>query len=422
MTTTFVELDIDEIHTHDLNPRKAVGDITDLAASIKVHGVLEPLVVAPNGNGYQLITGHRRLAAAGKAGLSAVPALVRADLDTEPKQLEAMLIENTQRVDLTPAEEATAYAQLVAFPGYTPAKAAKATGRSLKTVKSRLAIATLPEAAFAQIHDGQISLHDAEVIAEFTGTSQFDVVVAAAGLPNFGWTVQRAREDLAGEAALEVVRAHVTAKKWSTVSKRPMDAETVITTWRMPDDLQGTLDKLKGKHILWDDQEGGSWALMKPWPTRDVTDSPSSSSPREKTPEEAARDKRQEDINTARTVRMQFLTGRLDKLVLKDTERVAMLRLLVDDQVDMDPHNHGAFLVAGIDVVDDDEIETNAKAWITTATENQLWRALLVLALRLDTCGSTHGSWEHATSIRVAIALGYTPSDIERELITAEER
>jgi len=413
MTTTLLDVDLDEIHTHDGNPRRDIGDITDLANSIKAIGILEPLVVAPNGNGYHLITGHRRLAAAEKAGLATIPVLLRTDLDTEPKQLEAMLIENTQRVDLTPVEEAQAYAQLVAFPGYTPGKAAKATGRSLKTVKSRLAIATLPDAALARIHDGQISLADAEAIAEFVGTSQLDKVVAAAGLTNFDWTVQRAREQLAAEAALEVVRAHCAAKKWPEVTTRPMDAETVIADWRIPDDLQATLDGLNGKHTLCANANG--WSLFKLWPTRDTSDN-SSPAPRAKTPDEVARDKRQEDINTARTVRMQFLAGRLDKLLLKDDERLAMLRLLVLDQLDM-YDDHGALQFAGIDVPDDDDIRKNAKAWVAEANENALWKALIVLALRLDTCGSTHGSWEHAISIRAAIALGYKPSTIETELL-----
>lgn len=422
MTTTFLaDLNIDQIHHHDLNPRKDVGDIGDLTASIKAHGVLEPLVVAPNGNGYQLITGHRRLAAAGKAGLDAVPVVVRADLDTEPRQLEAMLIENTQRVDLTPVEEAQAYAQLVAFPGYTPGKAAKATGRSLKTVKSRLAIAGLPEVALERIHNGQITLHDAEVIAEFTGTSQFDHVLNAAGLTNFEWTVQRAREVLAGEAALVTIREYCTGRKWGTVTSRPLDAETVIAGWRMPDDLPAALAALKGKHVLWV-SANGDWALMKQWPTRDTsTTSTSSSSPRAKTPEEVARDKRQEDVNTARTVRLQYFTGRLDKLVLKDTERVDILRLLVANELEMAGAGHGELTFAGIDVEDDDDLDASTKAWIAAASEQQLWKALIVLVFQLESCGSTHGTWDHERSIRVAVALGYTPSDIERELIAPKE-
>ena len=89
------------IDPHPDNPRKQIGDVTDLAASIKANGLLSPLSVVPNGERYRVIAGHRRLAACKQAGTGAVPCFV---LDLDPlQQLEAMVTENCQREQLVAA-------------------------------------------------------------------------------------------------------------------------------------------------------------------------------------------------------------------------------------------------------------------------------------------------------------------------------
>lgn len=94
------------IDPHPDNPRKQIGDVTDLAASIKTNGLLTPLSVVPNGERYRVIAGHRRLAACKQAGIVAVPCFV---LQLGPlQQLEAMVTENCQREQLTVLEEADA--------------------------------------------------------------------------------------------------------------------------------------------------------------------------------------------------------------------------------------------------------------------------------------------------------------------------
>ena len=94
------------IDPHPDNPRKNIGDVTDLAASIKTNGLLTPLSVVPNGERYRVIAGHRRLAACKQAGIRAVPCFV---LQLGPlQQLEAMVTENCQREQLTVLEEADA--------------------------------------------------------------------------------------------------------------------------------------------------------------------------------------------------------------------------------------------------------------------------------------------------------------------------
>ena len=94
------------IDPHPDNPRKNIGDVSDLAASIKANGLLSPLSVVPNGKRYRVIAGHRRLAACKQARTGAVPCFV---LDLDPlQQLEAMITENCQREQLTVLEEADA--------------------------------------------------------------------------------------------------------------------------------------------------------------------------------------------------------------------------------------------------------------------------------------------------------------------------
>ena len=191
MTTTLLDVDVDKITPNPANPRNHVGDVTELADSIRALGILEPLVIAP---GNVLIAGHRRLAAARAAGLTTVPALLRDDLDTPARQIEAMLVENVQRTDLTVMEEAHAYQALLDFDGYTPAKVAKATGRGLKTVKGRIKLTKLPTAATERLDSGEISLADAETLLTFLDDPEaYKKVAAALGTRDFRWVVENLR-------------------------------------------------------------------------------------------------------------------------------------------------------------------------------------------------------------------------------------
>lgn len=122
------------IDPHPDNPRKNIGDVTDLAASIKTNGLLTPLSVVPNGERYRVIAGHRRLAACKQAGTGAVPCFV---LDLDPlQQLEAMVTENCQREQLTVLEEADAIQGMLDL-GATTANVAHRLGRSADYVRDR---------------------------------------------------------------------------------------------------------------------------------------------------------------------------------------------------------------------------------------------------------------------------------------------
>lgn len=186
------------------NPsNRTVRDIGELTESIRNKGILEPLIVAPAldvplsddlPRQYALIAGHRRLAAAAAAGLDLVECKIREDLDTKQLQLEAALEENIHRSDLTPIEEAQAYQELLEFPGYTIAKLSKATGRAQTTVKSRLALMKLGEPMREQIHEGQISITDAQVFADYASKpAALKELADTVGTGNFKYTVERLR-------------------------------------------------------------------------------------------------------------------------------------------------------------------------------------------------------------------------------------
>jgi ParB family chromosome partitioning protein len=155
-------LRVERIHPNPANIRDNLGDLTDIAASIREHGILSPLIVTPHPElpaVYQLLAGHRRLAAAKKAGLDAVPAIIRHGI-TGDTSLELMLVENCQRRDLNPMEKAEAMAALINR-GYSQTEVAKRTGISGSTVSYYLNLIALAPETQAKVRDGGISAADA---------------------------------------------------------------------------------------------------------------------------------------------------------------------------------------------------------------------------------------------------------------------
>jgi len=151
-------LAVDDIRPNPRQPRShfAPEALEELAASIREHGVIQPLVVteAPDGQGYLLIAGERRLQAAKLAGLARVPALVREA--TEQQLLELALIENIQRADLNPLETAEAYRQLYEEFGLSHEEIARRVGKSRVAVSNTLRLLKLPEKARAALLAGRI--------------------------------------------------------------------------------------------------------------------------------------------------------------------------------------------------------------------------------------------------------------------------
>lgn len=131
------------LDSFDRNPREELYDLGGLADTIREYGIVEPIVVTPNGDGrYTVLSGHRRAAAARMAGLANVPVQIRATPDSALTTIA--LIANTQRVDLTPLEEARAYRTLVDEHGWTQRELCERVGKSQGHVSKRLALLDLP--------------------------------------------------------------------------------------------------------------------------------------------------------------------------------------------------------------------------------------------------------------------------------------
>lgn len=182
------------IDPHPDNPRKNIGDVTDLAASIKTNGLLTPLSVVPNGERYRVIAGHRRLAACKQAGTGAVPCFV---LDLDPlQQLEAMVTENCQREQLTVLEEADAIQGMLDL-GATTASVAHRLGRSADYVRDRAKAASIKTEVRATRDDfSQLTIGQLVAIARYDGQPDRQKKLAqAAGTSNFDYILRNIERD-----------------------------------------------------------------------------------------------------------------------------------------------------------------------------------------------------------------------------------
>jgi ParB family chromosome partitioning protein len=158
-------IDIHEIKPNAKQPRTHFREeaIDDLAASIKTHGVIQPLIVRADSVGFELVAGERRWRAAKKAGLKNVPCIVR-EIDEEQRVLFA-LIENIQREDLNPIEEAVALRQAMDNFGLTQEEMAKSIGKSRPYIANALRLLRLPEDVRGYMVDGRLSGGHGKAIA-----------------------------------------------------------------------------------------------------------------------------------------------------------------------------------------------------------------------------------------------------------------
>ena len=242
--TTIEMILVDLIDPHPHNPRRDLGDLTELAESIKVQGLQQNLLVVPktkewgetdtpagkvpvpiDGDGrYQCVIGHRRLAAAKLAGLVKVPAAVR---EISPAaQLELMLLENVQRRDLTFIEEAEGYQELLDL-GVKVREIAKRTGRSQKTVTARLQLLKLSAEAQEKVHTGQATLEDAAEVAALSSHPELQAQVASyLGSSNFKWQLSEAKGQIKREAKREPLLARLAQLGIAEITPEEKEAGT----------------------------------------------------------------------------------------------------------------------------------------------------------------------------------------------------
>lgn len=184
----FVMLPIEKLHPHPDNPRKELGDLTELADSIRAKGVFQNLTVVPFEDNYRIIIGHRRRAASELAGLTHLPCVI---VDMTPKeQVETMLLENMQREDLTPYEQAQGFQMMIDM-GDTVEEIVQKTGFSKKTVKRRLKMAELDQSVLREVSTRQISMEDFDTLAKIEDIKVRNECLKNIGTANFTIEVQK---------------------------------------------------------------------------------------------------------------------------------------------------------------------------------------------------------------------------------------
>ncbi|HKB80560.1 MAG TPA: ParB/RepB/Spo0J family partition protein [Thermoanaerobaculia bacterium] len=159
------QIPIDRIEPNPYQPRKSFDDraLDELVRSVREHGIVQPIVVTRNGDRYRLIAGERRFRAAQKAGLQHVPAVIK-DILNEGDALQIALIENIQRQDLNPIEEANAYHQLHQDFGLTQEEISRRVGKERSTVANFLRLLKLPDPVKKLLAAGQLSMGHARAL------------------------------------------------------------------------------------------------------------------------------------------------------------------------------------------------------------------------------------------------------------------
>jgi len=228
-----IEIPLDRVRANPYQPRRRTDDaeIAQLAASIREHGVLQPVLVTETLDGFELVAGERRVRAARLAGLTHIPAVVRQLADRH--RLEFALVENLQREDLNPIEEAHGYRRLIDEFGLSQEEIAARVAKARSTVANTLRLLEQPVAVQEAVADGRLSAGHARAIAGLPPETQLRLVelVVAKGLN------VRQTEELARRLRSEEERPPTDG----AASAHPSEAAVDLELARVQDDLQRAL-------------------------------------------------------------------------------------------------------------------------------------------------------------------------------------
>ena len=259
------------LYSHPDNPRKDLGDLTELAASIKANGIFQNLTVVPvdnvesvllehfkainaahsveeipNGRFYVVIIGHRRLAAAKLAGMSAVPCTI---VEMSPQeQVRAMLIENMQRAELTPYEQAQGF-QMMLNMGDSVETIAKDSGFSETTIRRRVKLLAFDDQTFREATAKQITLDTLSEVAKIENAKKRDQILASYGSNNFTYTLQDALAEQMSQKNAPAAKAEI-LNYAQQIKEIDYSKHQIVLTVRLADYTPGsaTPKKLKGEY------------------------------------------------------------------------------------------------------------------------------------------------------------------------------
>ena len=169
-----VEISLDEIRSNPYQPRKIFDEeaLNELAESIKEHGIVQPIIVKKSIKGYELVAGERRSKASRIAGLKTIPAIIKNFNDQE--MMEIALIENIQRENLNPIEEAMAYDNILKSSNMTQDELAKKFGKSRSYITNILGLLKLPETTKKYVEENKLTMSHARALSKLEDEEQID--------------------------------------------------------------------------------------------------------------------------------------------------------------------------------------------------------------------------------------------------------
>lgn len=208
VTGEIVQIPIGMLYHHPDNPRKNIGDISELSNSIKVKGILQNLTVVPRTaeNGYYVVIGNRRLEAAKAAGFEFLPCIIASM--TPAEQVQTMLLENMQRSDLTVYEQAKGFQMMIDF-GDDVDSVAEKTGFSTTTVRRRLKMAELDEETLKEVSERQVSLLDFDRLAKIESLKERNRLLGMMGTYNFNNAIEAAYNSQESTKTLPAMKAYI---------------------------------------------------------------------------------------------------------------------------------------------------------------------------------------------------------------------
>ena len=194
---------ISEIRSNPFQPRKTFNQekLEELAESIKAHGLFQPIIVKKSIKGYELVAGERRTKAAALAGFDKIPAIVRDFTDEE--MMEVALLENIQREDLNPIEEAEALDSIIKKSGMTQEELAQKISKSRSYITNFIGIVSLPEEVKELVRSGKLSMAHARILSKME--DEVTIVTLAYRIVNEGISVRQLESIAKGE---EIAKKH----------------------------------------------------------------------------------------------------------------------------------------------------------------------------------------------------------------------
>ncbi|MCR5706258.1 MAG: ParB/RepB/Spo0J family partition protein [Acholeplasmatales bacterium] len=249
-----VEIPLDKIKPNPYQPRHTFDDkkIVELAESIKEHGVFQPIVVKHVGEDYVIISGERRFRASVRAGLQTIPAIVR-DYE-KSKMVELAIVENLQREDLTPVEEALGYQALMNELSVNQTELAKKVGKSRSYVTNVLGILSLPEDVLALCDKGKLSMGHARALSKLKDSER--ITSLARDIVEKGLSVREVEDLLKAEPKKNSVKrkTHKRLTEYKSYerafrmtykgSRMKVNDGRITITLDNNDDIQKIIDKL----------------------------------------------------------------------------------------------------------------------------------------------------------------------------------